>query len=124
MTPELIKRLLRLERAFMPYAQRQRRKAYLTQTGAEPAPSSVARFAHYTSATAAMSIISEKRIWMRNTNCMSDVSEIQHGFNILKEFFLAIIKTKKDFLTPLIIAREGLRLRRSICLTDGFEIRA
>lgn len=119
MTPELIKRLLRLERAFMPYAQRQRRKAYLTQTGAEPAPSSVARFAHYTSATAAMSIISEKRIWMRNTNCMSDVSEIQHGFTILKEFFSGNNIDKTRFFDALDNCSRGVATE-AVNLFDGW----
>jgi hypothetical protein len=42
---------------------------------------------HYTTAEAALSIIKSKRFWMRNTNCMSDYREVQHGFDILQKFF-------------------------------------
>lgn len=87
MTPELTEKRLCLERIFMPYAQHQRREAYLRQTKAEPAPGATLRFAHYTSATAMLNIIHEKRMWMRNTNCMSDYSEVRHGFTILQQFF-------------------------------------
>ena len=87
MTPESFQRVVRLERIFMPYAQQQRRETYIRQTGSDPAPGAIIRFAHYTSASAAMSIIGEKRIWMRNTRCMSDYSEVQHGFTMLQEFF-------------------------------------
>ncbi len=45
------------------------------------------RFAHYTSADAALNIINTKRIWMRNTTCMSDYSEVQHGYAMLHTFF-------------------------------------
>jgi hypothetical protein len=45
------------------------------------------RFAHYTSADAAVSIIKTKRIWMRNTTCMSDYREVQHGYEMLRWFF-------------------------------------
>jgi len=46
-----------------------------------------ARFVHYTSAEAALKIIVSKRVWMRNTTCMADYSEVQHGFEILQKFF-------------------------------------
>ena len=87
MTPEKFDFSLRLERIFMPYAQRQRRAAYVKQIGAEPSAGTFIRFAHYTSATAAMNIITEKSMWMRNTKCMSDYSEIQHGFAMMQGFF-------------------------------------
>ena len=35
-----------------------------------------ARFVHYTSAEAALRIIQNKRIWMRNVTAMSDYSEV------------------------------------------------
>lgn len=87
MTPDSHERIVRLERVFMPYAQQQRRDAYVRQTNSEPAPGAIIKFAHYTSASSAMKIIDEKRIWMRNSKCMSDYSEVQHGFTILQEFF-------------------------------------
>ncbi|WP_425993875.1 DUF2971 domain-containing protein [Caulobacter sp. DWR1-3-2b1] len=37
------------------------------------------RFAHYTSAAVAMSIIQEPFIWMRNAITMNDFSEVKHG---------------------------------------------
>jgi DUF2971 family protein len=45
------------------------------------------RFVHYTSAENGLKIINTKTIWMRNTNCMTDYSEVQHGFNLLNKFF-------------------------------------
>ncbi len=47
----------------------------------------MARFAHYTSAEAALKIFRSKRIWMRNAKCMSDYREVQHGFEIFQRFF-------------------------------------
>jgi hypothetical protein len=63
--------MLRLEAIFMPYGRRQRDGAYekLKKSGATDER---LRFVHYTSAEAALSIIRSKRIWMRNTTCMSD----------------------------------------------------
>lgn len=46
-----------------------------------------ARFVHYTSAEAALNIIKSKHIWMRNSTCMSDYSEVRHGFDSLNKFF-------------------------------------
>jgi hypothetical protein len=46
-----------------------------------------ARFVHYTSAANALSIIKSRRIWMRNTKCMSDYREVQHGFDALNRYF-------------------------------------
>jgi hypothetical protein len=79
-----------LERIFMPYATRQRDEAYKEQTGKslyEGPNDDPLRFVHYTSAEAALSIIRTKRIWMRNTSCMSDYREVQHGFDILQRYF-------------------------------------
>lgn len=78
-TPEE-ERMMRLQGIFMPYATMKANKLYET-TGF------YARFVHYTSAEAALRIIKSKRIWMRNTNCMSDYSEVRHGYNILWKFF-------------------------------------
>jgi hypothetical protein len=78
--PEHLQLLMRLESIFMPYATQQRRTLY-------PNDASHTRFVHYTSAEAALNIIKSKRIWMRNTTCMSDYREVQHGFEILNRFF-------------------------------------
>jgi len=46
-----------------------------------------ARFVHYTSAESALKIITSKRLWMRNTTCMADYREVQHGHEILVRYF-------------------------------------
>ena len=68
----------------MPHTTRQRREMFKNE-----AKESRARFIHYTSAEAALSIIKSKRIWMRNTICMSDYCKVQHGFDIFSRFFAA-----------------------------------
>ena len=75
----------------MPFATRQRDLAFKQQTGRslyEGANDDRLQFVHYTSADAALSIIKTKRMWMRNTSCMSDYREVQHGFDILQKYFL------------------------------------
>ena len=51
---------------------------------------------HYTTAEAALKIIDSKRVWMRNTTCMADYREVQHGFEMLQRFFGDATK-KKEF---------------------------
>ncbi len=72
----------------MPEAKRQRDEAYrkLRDSGYSGSDGQL-RFVHYTSAEAALNIIRTKQLWMRNTTCMSDYSEVQHGFDILNKFF-------------------------------------
>lgn len=41
----------------------------------------------YTSADAAMSIIRNKEVWLRNVQCMNDYSEVEHGFDCLLRAF-------------------------------------
>lgn len=64
---EIRKRLVSL---FMPHAMSQLEKLKQQQPR---------HFAHYTSAHAAMQIIDNRRIWMRNAIVMNDFSEVQHG---------------------------------------------
>jgi hypothetical protein len=45
------------------------------------------RFVHYTSADSALKIITTRRLWMRNTTCMSDYREVEHGYQMLLSFF-------------------------------------
>lgn len=42
------------------------------------------KFAHYTSAFAALQIIEKNTVWMRNAVVMNDFSEVQHGQGCLK----------------------------------------
>jgi len=91
--PEQNQLFMRLESIFMPFARRQWDKHYKT-SGNE------AKFVHYTSAEAALSIIKSKRIWMRNATCMSDYSEVQHGFEIINKF-LSDEPKRKEFIEAL-----------------------
>lgn len=82
LTPELYEQSVRLGDILMPHAARQRRALF------EKEPNQThARLIHYTSAESAMSIIRTKRLWMQNTNCMSDFREVQHGYEIMRKFF-------------------------------------
>jgi hypothetical protein len=83
---ERIKLVSELESIFMPQAKRQRDRAYENLRQSDVNDQQL-RFVHYTSAEAALSIIRNKRLWMRNTTCMSDYSEVQHGFDMLNKFF-------------------------------------
>jgi hypothetical protein len=67
----------------MPHATKRRHAIYDNGT------KDYARFVHYTSAEAALKIIKSKRVWMRNTTCMSDYREVQYGYDILNRVFLA-----------------------------------
>lgn len=49
-----------------------------------------AKFVHYTSSEALLSIIRNKEVWLRNATCMNDISEIQHGFRLLQRFFAPV----------------------------------
>src|SRR5262245_31335263 len=73
----------------MPYALKQMQAVY------QRTPDQThARFVHYTTAEAALSIIRTKRFWLRNTNCMADYREVQHGFDIFNRYFLDAAKLK------------------------------
>jgi hypothetical protein len=85
-TPEEVRKLhdesVRLMSILMPYALGQMQSVY------QRTPEQThARFVHYTTAEAALSIIRTKRFWLRNTNCMADYREVQHGFDIFNRYF-------------------------------------
>lgn len=84
--PEKFAQEVRLANIFMPRAMRQRDEARQKQ-GVVDLVNGGIQFAHYTSAEAALSILKTKRIWMRNTTCMADYREVQHGWNILLGYF-------------------------------------
>ena len=54
---------------------------------AERAVAAEQRFVHYTGAPAAMSMIRNREIWLRNTQCMNDFSEVRHGLELLREAY-------------------------------------
>jgi hypothetical protein len=88
LTPAQIEQALKLEQIFFPYARKQREQLYSVKAGTGiETPVEPARFVHYTTAEAALNIIRSRRMWMRNCTCMSDYSEVQHGFQILQRFF-------------------------------------
>lgn len=92
LTQAQIEQDLRLGKIFMPYAMRQRDEAYKLQK--EEGGGEDLRLAHYTTAEAGLNIITTKRLWMRNTTSMVDYREVQHGFDLLKAYFVPD-KTKR-----------------------------
>ncbi len=94
-TPEMREQEIRLADIFMPSFMKQTRELFQRK----PDQTS-GRLVHYTTAEAALNIIRTKRFWMRNTNCMSDFSEVQYGFDILKGFFADQAK-KESFIQAL-----------------------
>lgn len=91
-TPEIFEQGIRLANIMMPRFMKQTIEVFQLESG-----QTHGRFVHYTSAEAALNIIRTKRFWMRNTNCMSDFSEVQHGFDILNSFFAN--KAKRESFT-------------------------
>jgi hypothetical protein len=66
--------LIGLDGVFRPSARKQRDDFYAQNR----------RFVHYTSAEAALRIITTKRLWLRNATAMADYREVQHGFELLR----------------------------------------
>ena len=85
LTPEQQKNF-QLASIFTPHGMRQRQELSDRQ-GLVGKPGEFMRFVHYTSAEAAKSILTTRRIWMRNTTCMADYKEVGHGFEILQHYF-------------------------------------
>jgi hypothetical protein len=94
-TPEIFEQGIRIADIMMPYFMKKTRELFLQKPG-----QTCGRLVHYTTADAALKIIRTKRFWMRNTNCMSDFSEVQHGFDILQRF-LAIKEQRESFTEAL-----------------------
>ncbi len=77
MNAEEIESARRLTGIFMPYAA-----GRLEQVRAVKK-----RFAHYSSAENIFKIISSRTMWLRNTRCMADYSEVELGYAMLHKFF-------------------------------------
>ena len=45
------------------------------------------KFVHYTSSENAKNILEGECLWMRNTTCMNDFSEVEYGYNVLQRYF-------------------------------------
>lgn len=114
-TPEQYDQGVRLGNIFMPYATKQRQAFF------EKEPNQThARLVHYTTAESALSIISSKRFWMRNTNCMSDYREVQHGFDIFNRFFSDQAK-HKAFTEALDTCAQGVALEAIKMFNDSWN---
>lgn len=61
------------------------------------------RFVHYTSADAALKVLSSRSVWLRNARTMNDFSEIQYGLELLAD----------AYRSPL-----GDRLKHSLSILD------
>lgn len=77
LTDEEIAVGIELDRIFAPSAHSKREKIR-TEGG---------RFVHYTSAENAVKIITSRRVWMRNVQCMNDYSEAVYGHRKLVDLF-------------------------------------
>jgi len=42
---------------------------------------------HYSTAEAGVSILANNEVWLRNTSCMNDFSEVQHGLELLADTY-------------------------------------
>ena len=80
MTTEELEYAHKIESILLPTASKCKKSFY--------SENNHARFVHYTSSESALKIINTKRLWMRNTMCMSDYREVNHGFELLNSFFL------------------------------------
>jgi hypothetical protein len=89
-TKEGLATLERVMRIFLPYAFRSRDRVR----------SNKGRFVHYTSAENALKIINTKFVWLRNTTCMTDYREVNHGFDALNRHF-ANANNKEAFVNAL-----------------------
>src|ERR1017187_5880061 len=92
--PEDVLQEIRIEGIFSPSTRKQREELFRTQTDGLDYYKEL-RFVHYTTAEAALKIITGKRLWMRNSNCMADYREVQHGFTIFNRFFSDQSKRKE-----------------------------
>jgi hypothetical protein len=63
----------RFARIFFPHAYEERLRILKDGT----------RFVHHTNANAALEILRSRAIWMRNSSCMNDVSEVRYGLERL-----------------------------------------
>jgi hypothetical protein len=115
---DLMQTQIRLESIFQPHIRNIRDKAFGYKLGMPMTAVPPCRFVHYTSAEAALKIISTKRLWMRNTNCMSDYREVQHGFDILLKFF-SDKENREAFVRDLDLCHAGVGME-SLNLFDKF----
>jgi len=78
-TREDMERAIQVEKILMPSARQKRSEKYNGEQ--------FSQFVHYTSAESALSIIKHKELWLRNTTCMDDYREVEHGYELVHRFF-------------------------------------
>lgn len=88
--------LARLSTVFVPAVLEKRFKAFEQNM----------RFAHYTTAEAAVAIVKNNCVWLRNANAMNDYSELHHGISRVVSFFRD--EAAKPFWARLAQLHEGL----------------
>ena len=60
------------------------------------------KLVHYTSASVAISIIKNKNVWLRNTQCMNDFLEVRHGLKCLSAAWnLPKAEPLRDFINKI-----------------------
>jgi hypothetical protein len=101
LTKEFADQIRQLLRIFMPRTMQELDRLY--PGGGE----GTARFAHYTSADAALKIIRSKRLWMRDAGCMTDYREIEHGYQMQLDLLNAD-KRREAFKAALDAAMPGV----------------
>jgi hypothetical protein len=69
----------RVERIFFPFMHRRTNELIAAR----------ARFAYYTTADTAVSILRSRQFWLRNTTAMNDYREVDHGFDCLNRAYKA-----------------------------------
>lgn len=94
-----MERGIKIEEILMPKVRESRHGVYDGRTNS--------RFVHYTSAEAALNIIKNKELWLRNATCMDDYREVQHGFELINSFFVDPINTKM-FVDALEMCAPGI----------------
>lgn len=94
--PEEVLINMRLNEIFIPNFSQQRESTFQKNENANT-DVRFARFVHYTTAESALSIIENKELWLRQTGCMSDYLEVQHGYDILYACFSDSLKRDAFF---------------------------
>lgn len=93
--PELAERVSQI---FMPLARER----------AQRAKDKKIDFVHYTTAENALNILRSRTVYMRNTVCMNDYREFDHGMDLLLSAFKSGSETRDDFFGALNACGENI----------------
>lgn len=78
------------------------------------------RFAYYTNAATAYSILSRGEIWMRGTSTMNDYSEVDHGFDCLNVAYKS--EAGREFCRAIDECHEGLSEQALAYFNERLEL--